>query len=50
MNVQEAQIALAALNGPHKCPVDAAFVGKSLLRIALLCPQRSDSLAQSLQE
>ena len=49
-DVLEAQIALAALNRSHERPVDAAFVGKSLLRVALLCPQRSDSLAQSLQE
>jgi hypothetical protein len=50
MDVLEAQIALAALNGSHKRPVDAAFVGKSLLRVALSCSQLSDSMAQSFQE
>jgi len=50
VNVLEAQIALAALNRPHKRPVDAAFVGKGLLRIALVFSQLSDSLTQSFQE
>ena len=50
VDVLEAQVALAALNRPHKRAVDAAFVGKSLLRVVLLRPQLSDSLTQSLQE
>jgi len=50
VDVLEAQVALAALDRPHKRAMDAAFVGKSLLRMALLRPQLSDPLTQSLQE
>lgn len=50
VDILEAQIALAALNRPHKRSVNAAFVGKSLLRIALLRAQLSDSEAESPQK
>ena len=46
----EAQVALAALNRPHKRPVDAAFIGEAFLGVALLRPQFSDPLPKSPQE
>jgi hypothetical protein len=47
-NVLETQITLTALCCLHERPVNIAFAGKTLLRIASLRPQLSDSLAHGL--
>ena len=49
-DIGEAQIALAALDGSHERPVDAAFIGKRFLRIALFRPKFPDPLAESPEE
>lgn len=45
-DIEEAQIAFAALDGAHECAMDAAFVGETFLRVALRGSQFSYSLAQ----
>lgn len=48
-DIQETQIALAALDGAHEGPVDPAFVGEGLLGIALPASQFAYALAQGAQ-